>query len=290
MKLTNRLNLPQPLVDAVANDSYNRGQAHISVTGLLRPPRVAALEEAHADELEEDASDRIWSLVGQVIHGVLERADQTGVTERRFSIEVEGWTVSGQADRFLRGLLQDYKFVTAYKFKNGGVPEEFEQQLNCYAELHRRNGHDVKRLEIVAILRDWSKMEARRDPAYPQQQVIIRQVPLWTQAKAQAFIRSRVILHQQARVRLPECSPDERWAKPDVYAVMKRGRKTAVRLYESREAAESHVGSDGSLFIVFRPGVSVRCENYCSVSSFCSQYAKLTESEPAAALAIADEE
>lgn len=284
MKLTNNLNLPQPIVDAVAKDEYDRGNAHISVTGLLRPPRVAALEEAHADELSEDASDRIWSLVGQVIHGVLERADKTGVTERRFSIEVEGWTVSGQADRFLRGLIQDYKFVTAWKFKDAGVPLEFEQQLNCYAEIHRQNGHDIKKLEIVGILRDWSKLEARRDPLYPQQQVVVRQVPLWSQAKAQAFIRERVILHQQARVRLPECSSEDRWARPDIYAVMKPGRKTAVRLYPTREAAQAHVASDPCLYIVCRPGENVRCANYCAVSKFCSQYKRMAENaEPALA-------
>lgn len=290
MKLTNNLNLPQPLVEAVANDSYDRGQADISITGLLRPPRLAALEEAHASEITEDVSERIWSLVGQVVHGVLERADKSGIVERRLWMQVEGWTVSGQMDRYQDGVLQDYKFVTAYKFKNGGVPEEFENQMNLYAELLRHHGHVVKRLEIVGILRDWSKLEARRDANYPQQQVIVRQVPLWTPERAGKFMRERVLLHRQARFTLPECTPEERWAKPSVYAVMKPGRKTAVRLHATKDAAELHASSDPSLYIVYRPGESVRCSAYCPVSKFCAQYAKLTESEPAAALATADVE
>src|SRR3954463_10849323 len=38
MKLTNRLGLPEPIVAAVANDGYSRGDADISVTSLLKPP------------------------------------------------------------------------------------------------------------------------------------------------------------------------------------------------------------------------------------------------------------
>src|SRR6185312_4199648 len=181
MKLTNNLSLPKPIVDAVRNDSYDspKDAKSISVTTLLKPARIVALERKHADEIEEDVSDRIFSLCGQVVHGILERADKTGIAERRLSIEVEGWKVSGQMDRYLDGLLQDYKFVTAYKFKDAGVPEEYEQQLNVYAEILRQNGHTVTRMQIVGILRDWSKMEARRDPAYPQTQIVIRDVPLW---------------------------------------------------------------------------------------------------------------
>jgi hypothetical protein len=272
MKLTNRNNLPQPLVDAVNNDSYSSGDATISVTTLISPPRVSALKIQHADELEEDASDRIWSLMGQVVHGILERADKTGVAERRLSIEVEGWKISGQMDRYIDGVLQDYKVVTAYKFKDDGVPEEYEQQLNIYAELLRQNGHPVKRLEIVGILRDWSKMEARRDPAYPQAQVIVREVSLWSQEAAQKFIRERVVLHKQARVSLPMCSESERWARPTKYAVMKAGKDRAVKLYDNQSDAESHASTDKSLRVDVRLGESVRCEAYCPVSKFCTQY------------------
>lgn len=275
MKLTNNLNLPQPLVEAVANDEYDRGAAHISITGLLRPPRLSALEEAHAEEITEDAADRIWSLVGQVVHGVLERADKTGIAERRLWMQVEGWTVSGQMDRYQDGLLQDYKFVTAWKFKAAGVPEEYEQQLNLYAALLRHHGHPVQRMEIVGILRDFSKLEARRDPEYPQQQVVVRQVPLWAPERAAKFLRERVILHQQARVRLPECSASERWAKPDVYAVMKQGKDRAVRLYETEIDAITHAKRDSSLYVDKRPGANIRCEAYCPVSGFCSQFQAL---------------
>lgn len=273
MKLTNYMGLPQPIVDAVKNDAYSKGGASVSVTGLLRPPRVGALEILHQNEIEEDASDRIWSLMGQAMHSVLERAEKDGIAERRLSIMVEGWKVSGQMDRYENGTLQDYKFVTAYKFKDGGVPEEYEAQLNIYAELLRANGHPVDRLQIVGILRDWSKMEARREASYPQRGVIVRNVPLWPAERAQKFVRERVILHQQARVTLPLCTPEERWARAPKFALMKNGGKRAVKLYDSQADAEAHAATDPKLLRVdVRPGESVRCANYCSVAQFCTQY------------------
>lgn len=275
MKLTNRLNLPQPIVDAVKNDSYSKDGADYSITGLLRPPRIAALEQKHFNELEEDASDRIWSLMGQVVHGILERADKTGIAERRLSLEIEGIKISGQMDRFTDGVLQDYKVVTVYKFKDGGVPKEYEEQLNCYAELLRQNGHPVTRLEIVGILRDWSKLESRRDETYPQTQIVVREVPLWPSEQAFKFLRERVILHKQAKGVLPLCTQEERWARPDTYAVIKQGAKRATRVYENEEEAIAHARQNSSLYVEKRPGENVRCQNYCSVSRFCAQFQAL---------------
>ena len=279
MKITNRLGLPQPLVDAVRNDGYTTNGADISVTTLLKPPRMVALEKQHEAELEEDASDRIWSLMGQVVHGILERADKTGVAERRLSIQVEGWTISGAMDRYIDGTLQDYKTVTSYKFKDGGVPIEYEQQLNIYAEILRQHGHPVNRAEIVGILRDWSKLEARRDPSYPQSQVVVRQVPLWSTEKAQKFIRERVILHQQARISLPLCTEEEQWARPTKYAVMKNGGVRALKLHDTIGEAEFHARQDSNYRVEKRPGEKLRCQSYCPVSRFCTQFQEEMKNE-----------
>jgi hypothetical protein len=101
-------------VNVVANDEYSAGDADASVTELLGPPRKAVLEEQHADELEEDASDRIWSLFGQSLHSVLERANETGVAERRLSVDCEGWKVSGGMDLVCKDdILSDYKRLGA---------------------------------------------------------------------------------------------------------------------------------------------------------------------------------
>lgn len=270
--LTNRAGIPQAIVDAVTNDGYSRGSADISVTGLLRPPRLAVLEMQHENEIVEDASDRIWSLLGQSIHTILERANRKAIVERRLSIEMEGWTVSGGMDVYEEeGILLDYKVTSVWKLIKGDL-DEWEKQLNLYGVILRHHGHKVEKLQVITILRDWSKMEAARDPAYPQSQIVNVNITLWPNDIAVKFMRERIILHKQARLSLPECSPEDRWARPDVYAVMKVGRKTAVKLYSSENEAKAHVGFDRNLFVTHRPGVSVRCQAYCSVSKFCTQY------------------
>lgn len=278
MKLSNRLNLPQPIVAAVQNDPYDNGGADASITELIGPARLGALKHAHGDEIVEDASERIFSLLGQLMHSLLERANNTGIAERRLFAEIAGWRVSGATDIYYAdGLIADYKLTTSYKFKNNTVPPEFEQQLNCLAVLHRKNGHKVTRLQIVAILRDWSKLEARRDPSFPQSQILILDVPLWDTVTAAKFLHNRVVIHQQARVSLPTCSPEERWSKPTVYAVMKAGQKKAVKLFDTREAAEALMASDKSYFIEVRRGQDVRCENYCAAAAVCTQYQRASK-------------
>jgi hypothetical protein len=278
MKLTNRLGLPEPLVAAVTNDGYTKGGADISVTELLAPPRQVALKRQHEDAISEDVSERIWSLLGQSIHTILERANETGIAERRLTITVEGWTVSGGMDLVCKDrVLSDYKTTTAYKFKGGKAPIEHEQQLNCYAEILRQNGEAVSALQIVGILRDWSKLEAARDADYPQTQVVMISVPMWPQAKAQAFMRERVILHKQARVTLPLCSGEDRWAKPDTFAVKKQGAARATRVYDNEDEAIHHAKQDSSLFVEARKGESTRCKHYCAVARFCAQYQALVD-------------
>lgn len=272
MKLTNRQNLPQAIFDAVKNDPYSRGESDISVTELIGPPRISALKRQHEDELEEDAGDRIWSLMGQSIHTILERANRVGVAERRLKMTCEGWAVSGGMDLYQEdGVLVDYKTTSAWSVKSGIKPE-WTEQLNIYAEVLRANGHPVTGLRVVAILRDWSKLEARREGDYPQSQVQTYTVELWPQEKAQKYIRERVILHQQARVTLPQCSPEDRWQKAPKFAVMKTGGKRAVKLYDNQADAESHASVQKDLRVDVRPGEATRCAAYCAVAKFCTQY------------------
>lgn len=275
MKLTNRQNLPQAIYDAVKADPYTKGDADASVTELIGPPRLAALKREHASEIVEDAADRIYSLLGQSIHTILERANRTGISERRFFMPVGGWTISGAFDAYYAdGLLQDYKLTSAWSVK-GGVKPEWEAQLNLGRLLieHEEPTLKITKLQAVAILRDWSKLEARRDPEYPQSQVVVIDVPLWDREKAMRYLNDRVTLHQQARVTLPQCSQEERWAKPAKYALMKVGGKRAVKLYDTEAEARAHASVDPkNLRVEVRPGESTRCEAYCSVAQFCTQY------------------
>lgn len=279
MRYTNKFSLPDGLARAVMNDPYSKGDADFSVTELLDPPQMGALKAKHANEITEDVSERIWSLLGQVTHGIIERAETEAIAERRLTMTILGKTISGGMDRFCNkeGLLSDYKLTTAWKFKDGKLPEDMEIQQNVYVHLLRVNGIEVKRSEIIGILRDWSKLEARRSAGYPQSQVLRVPVPIWQEAKIIAYLEGRVKLHSEAREgKFEPCTPSERWARPDVYAVMKEGRKTAVRLHDDETSATRHaleLGANHS--VVKRPGESVRCSAYCAVAQFCPTYKKM---------------
>ena len=73
MNITNKFGLPQPFVDFIKNDKYNRGDADISVTSLIDSPRVALMRQKHKDEIEIDAIDQIGSLFGNSVHAILDR-------------------------------------------------------------------------------------------------------------------------------------------------------------------------------------------------------------------------
>lgn len=294
MKITNRAGLPQPIVNAVSHDDYSRGAADISVTGLLKPPRATALEITHAEEITEDASDRIWSLVGRIGHGLVERGTSAGnhLSEMRLFGKVLDWTLSGQFDHCDLaddGTLSDWKFTTVYKAR--GPFLEWEQQLNCYLWLFAANAMPIPtRIQVVAIFRDWSKREAARNPDYPQTQAAIIPLPVWPHHQQQSFIESRVAAHQAAHHTLPLCTDEEMWAKPTKWAVMKRGRATALRLLSSKEEAETWCNNNNlvdnpltngentpirlkkDITLVERPGELVRCAHYCRAAPFCTQW------------------
>jgi len=274
MRITNKFNLPESIVNAIRNDPYTSGPCDISVTRLISPPRKVALEKAHYKELEEDASDRVWSLFGQAMHVVLERAENIADTEERLSLNRQGWEISGQFDRFdpISGILSDYKVTSTYSIKNGHR-SEWEAQMNILATVLREHNYQVNKLQIIVLLRDWNKSMAQRSPEYPPQPVVVIEIPLWSEEKCEEYIDERIRIHQAASNILPECSASERWQTANVWALMKEARKSAVKLYEDEaEAEESCKIAGDKHYLVLRPGRSIRCESYCPAAPFCEQW------------------
>lgn len=282
MRITNRYSLREPLVRAVSDERpYVPGV--ISVTELIKPPQMRALEIAHADEIEEDASDRIWALLGTAVHMVLEKASvDNAFQEEQLSTEINGWTVTGRPDLledYGDGAitLSDYKVTSVWAFLNG-VKVEWEQQLNLYAWLWRLHGFVVDALEITAILRDWTKSR-KAESNYPVANAMTLPVALWPQETQQEFILTRLSLHQAVideGMEAPECTPPERWRRPTTYAVTKHGNKRAFRVFDSladADACRAEQGSKAHEFMIEqRLGASVRCESYCRVNHWCPQY------------------
>ena len=291
MQITNRFNLPETLVRAVMNDEYDKGDSRMSVTQLISPPRVVQLQAANAGNLQQDVVDRIPALLGTAVHKIVEKgsANLPGhVVEERMFAEVDGWRISGAVDLQIDNgdgtwSINDYKVTGTYSVQ--ADKPEWEQQLNCYAWLAYKNyGRRVTRLQIVAILRDWMRKQAEISPGYPQSQVVMVDVPLWTVEEQEAFIRARVAIHQSAQssvdsgLSLVYCTDEERWLRGEVWALMKEGRKSAVKLYDNKEDAGRASGEAGAgHYVVHRPGNYVRCAgNYCLVASWCRQWQEST--------------
>ena len=292
MELTNKSNLPNVIKRAVANDPYDSSGSDISTTRLITPPRIRVLEARHWENLTEDVADKIFALLGSSVHHVIERAvTDEDIAELRLFHEVNGWTLSGQFDLLTsKGELIDFKVTSAWAaldaLKNGKA--EWEQQLNVLDYLSRHTDHSlknylgktlkVKSLSIMAILRDWSKMKTMTSKDYPRKQVVMIPVRQWSEEEQDNFVLARIKAHQEAEVgELPVCSAKERWRKDDKYAIMKDGRKTALRLLDTKDQVKQYL-KDNKLVegkgctVVLRAGEDIRCQSYCRVNSFCDYF------------------
>lgn len=278
MRLTNNSNLPQPIFDAIkrARDSYDGGDSDTSVTRLVAPPRMVELKRLFDDELAEDAADAVYALLGTAVHRLFEEANEEAIVERRFFADMAGWRVSGQFDVLFptSGLLADYKMVKVSELQHG-LKKEKEEQLNYLAHLCRVNGYEINKVEAHVILRDWSKVQAAGDPSYPQKQIALVPVTLWAPDFARIHMERRIQVHQQAREVLPECTDEERWARPTRWAAMKRGNTRASKVEDTEAAAYAYISGKAGYFVEERPGSNMRCELYCDAAPVCRQWAEL---------------
>lgn len=269
--LTNVHGLPQSIVDAVTNDPYTGG-GDISATKLIDSPRISELTRQHHDKITVDVSERVWSLLGQAVHTILERAGLRAegmVAEQRLFAEVMGWQLSGQFDvmDLESKKISDYKVTTVYKAKGN---DKWTQQLNILRWLAHQNGYVVNELQIIAIFRDWRKAEMDRSSDYPRAAIQSIDVPVWDLQDAQDYIEERVHLHQQARKGLPiHCTDEERWYSGTKWAIMKPGNSRALKVYDT-EPDQGQVPE--GYHIEVRPGEYKRCQLYCDVAPFCDQW------------------
>jgi hypothetical protein len=193
---------------------------------------------------------------------------------------MDGITVTGRIDNYnmKTATVTDYKTASVWKVKFGDFHDWYRQGM-IYAWLLIKNGFKVERCQFVAILKDHSRTDARRDAGYPQGPLYVYEFPVTAQAleEIDVFIAAKVADYKRNKELtdddIPPCSPEERWDKPTKYAVKKEGRKTAVRVLDSESAAQNMATELGKgHYVEIRPGESVRCQGYCSCCEFCNFY------------------
>lgn len=288
MIITNKHNLPETIVNVLRRPTYTKGGANISATELLNSPRIVQLKRLHDAKLEEDAADGAWAIIGSAIHLVLEHGKaHNHVVEERLHAVVDGWSISGAIDLQVVEddgiIVSDWKSTSAWAVMNEKI--EWEQQLNIYAWLVETVKQKVvKRLSIVAIIRDWSRNDMREN--YPATSIHEININLWSHEERTRFISERISAHAAALFAvetdddLPECTPEQMWEKPRMWAVKKVGGVRAKNVcYTEEEANEKLELAGKNHFIEARPGERTRCAKYCSVKDFCGQWNKYNSGE-----------
>ena len=285
MKVTNELCLPKPFVDAATSD-YQYTPKRYSVTAVMKGVREAILQRRHDAEIEQDVSDMVWAIFGSAVHGILEHSEETAsqLKENWLSVDMgDGYELSGIFDLYddATGTVTDYKTATAWKVVFGEF-DDWKRQTLCYVWMLRQIGFDAKRGEIVAMLKDHSKTKAKADHTYPQHPVYrigwdfseqeIEECGEWLRGRFEEIKRAEVLPDDE----LPMCTEEERWHKADKWAVMKEGRKSAVKLYDSEKEAQERVEEEGDKFYVeHRLGDDPKCRDYCAACQFCKHYQDL---------------
>ena len=270
--------------------TYSKGKAHLSVTQLLNSPKIVALTKKFEDEIEQDASDMVWSIFGSAVHNILEHGkDENHIVEQRIHKNYEGWDISGAIDLQIvnpEGIdVKDYKTTSAWAVMNEKI--DWEVQLNIYAGLVE----DVKKIPvtsvgIVAIIRDWNRRDAATRENYPEAPIKEIPIRLWDKEERDLFISKRIAIHSACDFAmetdgdLPDCTPEEMWEKQTVWAVRKIGNKRAHSLYDSEELAVSALAELGDKYeMEVRKGERTRCANFCPVSTWCTQYKTYLEEQ-----------
>lgn len=288
MKITNKANLPRPIVLALSEDNYSKGDADFSVTELIDSPRISQLKSRYAEYVQQDALDMLYMFDGKAVHYLLEQAGKQikiteGIVEKRFHAEHDGVKITGAVDYFdmERKVIQDYKRVSVWEFIFG-MKEDRIRQLNLYKLLAEANGYEVRGLEIVYLFRDWSEAMSKRTKDYPPEKAAVVKVPIWNKQTTLDYLSERVALHREAieqpDTQLVLCSQEERWQGETTYAVKTSATAPRARkVFDNYNEAAQWLSDNRKqgMMIETRPGTPRRCESYCTVSTWCNQYKEM---------------
>ena len=283
MKITNKNNFPDYVVEWLKSDDYDYDYDPntLSATTLMSPARVYALKNKHWEDLEIDVTDLIASRYGTAIHDSVEKVGiKNAIQEIRFKTLIQGKKITGKFDLMIdmdqeEHKLVDVKSTSVWTYIYGSKDEEYIKQLSIYRYLARKNGYNVgSKADIFMIFTDWSAAKARNDSDYPQTRIKIKPIDLWTDTETEEYIKTRISALNEALINLPECTEDDLWQTKTKYAVMKTGRKSAVKLFDVEEEANKQANENKDYFVEIRPGKAKRC-NYCSCRPVCDQFKEL---------------
>jgi hypothetical protein len=284
MATTNKYKLPEPLFNALSFNRYPPVVGRLAATALIDAPLQRVLLMKHSSEIVEDASERLWALLGSAVHYVIEKGgDKKTVELKKTCTHKSGATLVCKGDYYKDLMLYDWKFTSVWQYMLDGK-KNWTKQLNVNRYIYKQNNCDVDSLFVYAILRDWSRSKSYEHdyPNIPFQEVPLK---IWDDSFLDTYIDSRVQLHLEAEKNInnlaliPRCTPEEMMEKPTTYAVKRENIVKAVRVFYSELEADEYIKNANpksknkdKLYIELRAGEKTKCLNYCSVSEFCPYY------------------
>ena len=277
--ITNNFNLPEPLFKALSRDRYAPIAGRISATALIEAPLQRVLLMKYTDHIVEDASEKLFALMGQAVHKVIELRGSKEVSElKQICKHDSGATLVTIGDYYAEQVITDWKLVSIWMYLLSGKVS-WTRQLNVVRYIYERCGLPVKEAQVYAIFRDWTKNKSyERD--YPDIPFAEYKIKLWSDEELNKYIDDRVSAHLFAESlidsipNIPICSEEERWQRPTTYAVKRKGIKKAMRVLDTMSLAEEWLNKqkDKGLYIETRAGMAVRCMSYCPTNRFCEFY------------------
>jgi len=299
MQYENKFNLPDSWYELATQSDYT-GKPYdlerLSASGLMTPPRIRILLARHHEDVVLDVSKNSAAIFGNAVHALLGKLpEERYITnlrmERRWYVDPEEKSkiITGEADVIDKQTMtiEDYKFIKVASLS--GRMEHYTAQLNTYAWLAKKTRDmDIHHLALVVYFTDWSQAQQMRDPygTYPEHNPMVVEIKLfdhnrWTQALER---RIRALLENETKPddEIELCTPEERWAHPDCYAIHKIKQDGSISAravsiqnnteHEARERIKEYsIRSPKTKYkIIKRPGLDVRCTQWCPVNKFCS--------------------
>jgi len=267
MKFTNRHHLPDYLVSYLQR-FYKPEPYRIGVTSLIDEPLQRILLMKHWDELVVDVMDFFNTIKGHGTHSLFQ--DKLPKIE----IEQNGFTIVGEADKIFNDNLIDIKVTSVWTLIYKSRLEDYAKQLNCYDWLNvKKYNRPFSKLFIDMFLDDWkvSKTKQRGNSDYPETPFKRIEIPKWSFEQQEQFVKQQLEKHKLALDNPQECSPEGKWQRSETFAVMKKGNKRAIRVFETKKEAENYHKSKDN-YIEIRKGECVRCDSYCILNQVCPYY------------------
>ena len=286
MKVTNKLNLPAAFVNAVSTNRHNAAGC-FSATTLNKGAKEIILSDRHFDEITVDAADSVWAVWGTAVHALLESQPDNNFHEEKFKVPVCNSFVTGQVDSYdmEHATIFDWKTASVWKVQFADFSDWYKQGMT-YAWLLKQSGLDVRHCVFVALLKDHSKSKAAKDASYPQSPVFKYEFDVTdeelqqTEARIIAKVAEIENAYKLGDDDIEPCSAEERWADDEKWAVMKNGRKTAIKLFDNSADADAMAGEMGNAYYVeHRPAISRKCGDYCKCKDFCNFYKAMNKEE-----------